>query len=266
MSLISMKELSKEQILKILDGVGKKSALHGKILACCFFEPSTRTRLSFEAAAKRLGMEVIGFSEPGNTSQTKGETLSDAIRVVSSYADLLVIRAKEEGAAKLAAEVASCPVINAGDGCNEHPTQALLDLYTIRQCQGSLDGLHIHICGDIENGRTAHSLALALKHFDCEVSFSEDGSQIREADILYVTRQQKERGSSGNYLRITKEDLVGVKPNLRILHPLPRVDEIATEVDKTPYAYYFEQAKNGVLVRQSILREVLEDASIACCH
>lgn len=258
MHLVSMKDLKRSDILRILDGVGQKGDLQGKIVANCFFEPSTRTRLSFEAAAKRLGAEVIGFSDVESTSQAKGETLSDAIRVVSSYADVLVLRSKEAGAAQRAVEVSSCPVINAGDGVNEHPTQALLDLYTIRECQGKIDGLHIMICGDIANGRTVHSLIEGLKHFDCKVSLSPDGCGLEKADILYVTRLQKERGSVANsYVRITKERLKNAKPNLRILHPLPRVDEIAEDVDDTPYAYYFQQAKNGMHVRASILREVL---------
>ena len=259
--LVSIKDLSKERILHILDGVGKKGSLEGKIIANCFFEPSTRTRLSFEAAAKRLGAQVIGFSEGGTTSQSKGETLSDAIRVVSSYTDLVVLRSPEEGAAAEAARVSSCPVVNAGDGSNEHPTQTLLDLYTIRECQGRLENLNIVICGDLEKGRTVHSLVEGLKHFDRKVTLiTKTPSQelLRAADILYVTRLQKERGAtSSNYVCITKEMLKDVKPNLRILHPLPRVDEIEKEVDDTPHAYYFEQAKNGVLVRASILQELL---------
>lgn len=256
--LISMKALDRRQIERILDGVGGQERLCDKMAATCFFEPSTRTRLSFEAAAKRLGMQVIGFSDLKTTSQAKGESLSDAIRVVSSYCDVLILRSQEEGAAEKAAAVASCPIINAGDGSNEHPTQALLDLYTIRECQGRLDELHVMICGDSEKGRTVHSLVEGLKHFNCKVTLSPDASGLEEADILYVTRLQKERGSSAsNYVKITKERFKNVKPNLRILHPLPRVDEIDPEVDETPYAYYFQQAKNGVAVRQSILREVL---------
>jgi len=260
--LLSMKDLSKGDILRILDGVGKKGSLEGKIIATCFFEPSTRTRLSFEAAAKRLNAHVIGFAEANTTSQTKGETLSDAIRVVSSYADALVLRSPEVGAAHKAAAISNCPVINAGDGSNEHPTQALQDLYTIRECQGRLENLNVIICGDLQYARTAHSLMEGLKHFQCNLFIAKDNCDLHAllpaADILYVTRLQKERGAQNNdYIRITKETLRAVKPTLRILHPLPRVNEIAEEVDQMPYAYYFEQAKNGVVVRESILREIL---------
>lgn len=268
--LISIDDLSREEIVRLLSKVGKSSSLKGKLIATCFFEPSTRTRLSFEAAAKRLGAEVIGFSDAKTTADAKGESLSDAIRVVSSYVDVVVIRHPRKGAAHEAACAASCPVINAGDGDGEHPTQTLLDLYTIWQCQGRLSDLNVVMCGDLLHGRTVHSLVKALAHFDAHISYvaphsleipGQEHSKLEDvlpsADILYMTRQQKERTEKeSEYIRITLENLKNVKPNLRILHPLPRVDEIAVEVDETPYAYYFEQAKNGVAVREVILEEL----------
>lgn len=268
--LISMKDWTRESIEGFLARVGERGSLEGKIIASCFFEPSTRTRLSFEAAALRLGASVIGFSDRLSTSETKGETLSDSIRVISSYADLIILRHPKRGSALEASQVSSCPIINAGDGDGEHPTQTLIDLYTILQCQCRLDNLNIVICGDVLHGRAVHSLILALNQFNAKLFFVaplhlrlpyqehhrlED--VIEEADILYMTRQQKERtDKSSDYLHINLKTIRKVKPNLRILHPLPRAGEIAEEIDETPYAYYFEQAKNGLIVRETILEEL----------
>ncbi|MFN0064957.1 MAG: aspartate carbamoyltransferase [Chlamydiales bacterium] len=292
-NLISMKQLTREDIFTILDCAMEckkqpnSNALKGKVLANCFFEPSTRTLLSFEVAAKRMGGEVIGFSDPKITSQQKGESLADAIRIVGQYADVVVIRHPLEGSAKQAAESTNKPVINAGDGANEHPTQTLLDLFSILECQGTLEGLHVIVCGDLLYGRTAHSLLLGLipfhprfyfvsppsltlpnyllnelKNASIPFSFHDTIDEVIDrADIVYATRVQKERFSHKieHSLQISLETLKKAKPTMRILHPLPRVDEIKTEVDATKHAYYFEQAENGVYVRQAILKLLLEE-------
>ncbi|MGC8849148.1 MAG: aspartate carbamoyltransferase [Candidatus Bathyarchaeia archaeon] len=263
--------------------------LEGRILANLFFEPSTRTRLSFESAMLRLGGEVVGFHEARGTSVEKGENLADTIRVVENYADLIVIRHPLEGAARLAAEFAEIPVINAGSGPGEHPTQALLDLYTIRREAGRIDGLEIGLVGDLKYGRTAHSLAYALSRYDVRLHFiSPELLRMREEvlrdirgkveveewrsldevigrlDVLYVTRIQKERfvdpaeyEKVKSSYRITLKDLENAKERLVIMHPLPRVDEIDYKVDDTPHAKYFRQVGYGVLVRMALISLIL---------
>lgn len=266
--------------------------LQHKVIASCFFEASTRTRLSFETAVHRLGGSVIGFADAGNTSLAKkGETLADSVRVITSYTDAFVIRHPQEGAARLSAEFSSIPVINAGDGSNQHPTQTLLDLFSIYETQGTLDGLKLAFVGDLKYGRTVHSLAQALSLFGARFYFiapealsmpdyiceelTEKGIEFSchesieevmpELDILYMTRVQKERFEESEYRHIaakfvlTADELKAAKPNMKILHPLPRVDEIHTDVDETPHAYYFQQAGNGVYARQALLALVLNE-------
>ena len=294
--IISMDDFSKDEILYILD-IAKKmnkkeypDLLKGKVMASLFFEPSTRTRLSFETAMKRLGGEVIGFTEPGMTSIRKGETLWDTIKVVEKYADVIVMRNPYEGSARFASEAANIPVINAGDGANQHPTQTLLDLYTIRKAKGKLENLKIGFLGDLKYGRTVHSLVGALTHFKTRFYFispealgipkyyldyiNDNGCEgvvtdkvedvIGELDILYVTRIQKERFPDpmeyvkyANLYRIDLEILKKARDDLKVMHPLPRVNEIAKDVDDTHYALYFEQAGNGIPVRKALLLLVL---------
>lgn len=295
-SLISIHDFTKEEILHILD-VAKEfeqnksqRILQDKVVATLFFEPSTRTRLSFETAANRLGARVIGFSDAGNTSVSKGETLKDTIKMVSNYVDIIVMRHPLEGSARYASEVASVPVINAGDGANQHPSQTLLDLYTIRQTQGRLDNININMVGDLKYGRTVHSLLQAMSHFSPKFTFTapeelkmpkeykdfldkkgipyterlELDKGISETDILYMTRVQQERFSDPmeyekvkNVYSLTASMLDGAKPNMKILHPLPRVTEISQDVDDTPHAYYFKQAENGMYVRMAIIAYLL---------
>ena len=297
--IISISDLSRDEIEEILSLAqkikeGKVShSLQGKILATLFFEASTRTRLSFEAAMHKLGGSVIGFSEPKKSSAEKGESLSDAIRVVAGYSDALVVRHPLEGAARLAADVSKVPVINAGDGSREHPTQTLLDLFSIRECQGKLDELKIACVGDLRHGRTAHSLAIASALFNIRLYFVSPKSltipphithqlKVRgvkysfhntldevlpKVDILYMIRTQKERfDDKQEYAKykkaycITPELLKNGKKNLRVLHPLPRVCEIDPKVDRTENAYYFEQAENGLYVRQAVLSLIMGGA------
>ena len=291
-SLISIQDFTKEEILHILDVAEEfeknksQTFLSDKVIACIFFEPSTRTRLSFETASNRLGARVIGFSDAANTSVRKGESLKDTIKMVSNYADLIVMRHPIEGSARYASEVASVPVINAGDGANQHPTQTLLDLYTIRQTQGRLDNIDINMVGDLKYGRTVHSLLQAMSHFSPTFTFTspeelmmpkeykdfldEKGIPYKETseltqhldttDILYMTRIQQERFTDPmeydkvkNVYSLNSSMLANVKPNMKILHPLPRLQEIAEDVDETPYAYYFKQAENGMYVRMAII-------------
>jgi len=295
--IVSIRSFTREEIDYILEVssameplVEKGSdMLRGKVLAELFFEPSTRTMLSFQTAMYKLGGNVIGFAEPGVSSVWKGETLADTVRVVESYSDVIVLRHPLEGAARFAAEYADVPVINAGSGAEEHPTQALLDLYTIAKSRGKIDGLNIVLMGDLRYGRTVHSLAYALSLYDVnlslvspsllkmrsevvedikdriEVSEHEDLMEVLpDADVLYVTRIQKERFPDlaeyekvrGSYI-INLDVLKEAKEDLIVLHPLPRVDEIAVEVDSTPFAKYFEQARNGVVVRMALLALVL---------
>lgn len=296
-SLISAKELKLSEVEMIFAAAAKFKQhkigqnLKDKLIANCFFEPSTRTRLSFATSALRLGGQVIGFTSDEEVSVKKGETLYDTMRVVSAYADLIVIRHAQEGAAALAKEAASCPVINAGDGANQHPTQALLDLFTIQECQQQINGLSIALVGDLKYGRTIHSFtelcslfdvrlylvspeSLALPESVCDsmkkrgirFSFHQTLEEvIPKVDVLYATRIQQERFGAAEYplvrnqFILTSNLLAKAKSNLKILHPLPRVNEIAKDVDATPYAYYFEQAANAVPVRQALLSLILNE-------
>lgn len=295
--LVSISHCSAEDIMRILDRATlfernpNRDFLQGRVVATLFFEPSTRTRLSFETAVCRLGGKVIGFSDASTSSSTKGETLKDTIKIVSNYADAIVMRHYLEGAAQYATEVSPVPIINAGDGSNQHPSQTLLDLYSIRQTQGSLEQKTIVMVGDLKYGRTIHSLIEGMQPFsprfifvapkelalpeeyrsycrEHNIPFEEvtefTSEVIAEADILYMTRVQRERFSDPeeyervkNVYILDRELLCLAKPNLKILHPLPRVQEIAQEVDDHPAAYYFRQALNGLYIRQSILSEVL---------
>jgi len=295
--IISIKDFSREEIdyvLKMagaLEPVAKTGSdmLNGKVLATLFFEPSTRTRLSFETAMHKLGGSVVGFAEPQVASIKKGENLADTVRVVENYADVLVLRHPLEGAARLAAEFAKVPVVNAGSGAEEHPTQALLDLYTILKEKGRIDGLNIALVGDLRYGRTVHSLAYGLSLYGVKlylvspellrmrrevldaikekidvVERREIEGVLPEVDVLYVTRIQKERFPDpaeyakvrGAY-QIDLATLKRAKENLIIMHPLPRVDEISPEVDATPYARYFQQVWNGVVTRMALLALIL---------
>ena len=276
-----------KQLVPVAEGKKKSKALDGKILATCFFEPSTRTRLSFESAMQRLGGTCIGFADPKSTSTYKGETLSDAVRMISAYSDIMVLRHPQEGAAVLASEISDVPVINGGDGAGQHPTQTLLDLFTINDECGKIKNLRVGLLGDLRYGRTVHSLAEALSRFDNELHFiSPDtlkmpdnvtselkgnwkehtrlDSVLKNLDVLYVTRIQRERfpdredyeNVAGAY-KIGLNTLRKTKSSLRILHPLPRVDEINPEVDDTKHAVYFKQAFNGVPVRMAILEALI---------
>lgn len=294
--IISLTDLRKEEIISILDYITvmkqeeHPDLLRGKILGSCFFEPSTRTRLSFETAMQRLGGSVVGFSDFQTTSSTKGESLHDTMKMMELYADVIAIRHPLEGSAQLAADAVQIPVINAGDGANQHPTQTLQDLFSILETQGTLEGLHIALVGDLKHGRTVHSLAEALIPFKPRFYFisppslempkdiceylRESGTKfsyhssideiIHKLDILYMTRIQMERfaiksdyDEVKNFAHLKAEHLANAKPNLKVLHPLPRVTEIASSVDGTPYAYYFQQAKNGLYTRQALLSLVL---------
>ncbi len=296
-SLVSINDYSKEDIIDILDlaeGFEKdprQKILSNHVIASLFFEPSTRTRLSFESAINQLGGRVIGFSDAGSSSVKKGESLRDTIQTVSLYSDLIVMRHPLEGSARFASEVSDTPIINAGDGANQHPTQCLLDLYSIRKTQGSLDNLNIAFVGDLKYGRTVHSLVIALTMFknvtfhlvspielklprsiknfilDAGLSYHQydDIAQIiDDVDILYMTRIQRERfADSVEYERVKNSYILdnamleNSKDNLRILHPLPRVNEISEDVDSNEKAYYFQQAENGVYVRQALLASIL---------
>ncbi|EOU2463936.1 aspartate carbamoyltransferase [Vibrio navarrensis] len=299
--IISIPELSRAELELIVKTAGQLKAepnpdlIKNKVVASCFFEPSTRTRLSFETAIQRIGGDVIGFDDGGNTSLAKkGETLADSVQVISNYVDAFVMRHPQEGAARLASEFSNgVPVINAGDGANQHPTQTLLDLFTISETQGRLDELNVAFVGDLKYGRTVHSLTQALAKFnnirfffvapdalampeyileeldEAGIAYSvhnDMDSVIPELDILYMTRVQKERFDASEYVHIksayilTAGMLENARDNLKVLHPLPRVDEITTDVDKTPYAYYFQQAGNGVYAREALLALVLNES------
>ncbi len=292
--LLSIRNLSREDIEGVLDYAEslrlrpQPDLLRGCLLGSCFFEPSTRTRLSFEAAIKRLGGDVIGFAGSETTSTRKGETLQDSMKIIGSYVDAIVIRHPLEGAARQAADATETPVINAGDGANQHPTQTLLDLFTIRASQGRLDGLHVACVGDLRYSRTIHSLIQALSSFGVRLYFvappnlelpfqlSEElkakgilfslhptlESVIPKIDVLYMTRLQQERTDNPNDIHVApyvlrKQMLRDAKQNLRILAPLPRRDELPIEIDASPHAFYFEQATNGLYVRQALLSLVL---------
>ena len=295
--IISISDLTTEQLELLLQTALKLKAdprddlLEGKLIGSCFFEPSTRTRLSFETAVQRLGGKVIGFADGANTSAKKGETLADTARIISSYTDAIIQRHPKDGAARVSAEFSKVPVINAGDGTNQHPSQTLLDLVTIYETQGHLNKLKIAMAGDLKYGRTVHSLCQALKRWDCEFAFVSPPSlampeyiteeleaagcryqilpdletAVEWADILYMTRVQRERFDEQEFAKIQGKFnlnaamLANARPNLRVLHPLPRVDEIHPDVDVTPHAYYFEQATNGVYARMAILSLVLNE-------
>ncbi len=296
-SLVSIDQCSREDILRILENAGKfeenpnRNILEGKVAATLFFEPSTRTRLSFETAVNRLGGRVIGFQDASTTSSSKGETLKDTILMVSNYADLIIMRHHLEGAAKYASEVTGIPIVNAGDGANQHPSQTLLDMYSILQTQGTLENLTITLVGDLKYGRTVHSLIVGMSHFNptfhfvapeelrmpdeqkhlCDklgIQYTEhkDFTEeiINQSDILYMTRVQRERFTDleeyekvKNVYILRRKMLENSRENLRILHPLPRVNEIAYDVDDSPQAYYIQQARNGLFTREAIICEVL---------
>ncbi|MBQ6063458.1 MAG: aspartate carbamoyltransferase [Prevotella sp.] len=294
---VTIANLSKERIMHLIDMAQEfekhpnRELLKGKVVATLFFEPSTRTRLSFETAANRLGARVIGFSDAKASSVSKGETLKDTILMVSNYADVIAMRHFIEGAAQYASEVAPIPIINAGDGAHEHPSQCLLDLFSIYKTQGTLENLNISLVGDLKYGRTVHSLITAMRHFNPTFHFiapkelampneyklycKEHGIKYQEhtvfndkviadADIIYMTRVQKERFSDlmeyervKNVYILRNEMLANVKDNMRILHPLPRVNEIDYDVDDNPHAYYIQQAQNGLYARQALFCYVL---------
>lgn len=295
-SLVSIEDYTKEEILEVLQSASEfeknpnQRLLEGKVVASLFFEPSTRTRLSFETAINRLGGRIVGFSDSSSSSVTKGETLKDTIKMVDNYCDLIVMRHPIEGAARYASEVAKAPVVNAGDGANQHPSQTMLDLYSIYKTQGTLENLNIFMVGDLKYGRTVHSLLQAMSHFHPTFHFiapkelqmpegyklhlkelnipyyehSELNEVINEADILYMTRVQRERFADPleyekvkNVYILKNAMLGGTRENMRILHPLPRVNEIDVDVDENPKAYYFEQARNGVFARQAIICKAL---------
>ena len=291
-NFVTIADLSREEIMHLIEMAQEfekhpnRELLKGKVVATLFFEPSTRTQLSFQTAANRLGARVIGFSDAKTSSTTKGETLKDTILMVSNYADVIAMRHYIEGAAQYASEVAPIPIVNAGDGAHEHPSQCLLDLYSIYKTQGTLDNLNIYLVGDLKYGRTVHSLVTAMRHFNptfhfvapkelampneyklyCKehnINFQEhtafNEKVIADADIIYMTRVQKERFSDlMEYERvknvyILKNDMLdNVKENMKILHPLPRVNEIAYDVDDNPHAYYIQQAQNGLYAREAI--------------
>lgn len=295
-SLVSIDDLTTSEIIQILDLAEEfeknpsQRRLEDKVVATLFFEPSTRTRLSFESAISRLGGKIIGFTDASSSSVSKGETLNDTIRTVSNYCDLIVMRHPIEGSARYASEIAGLPVINAGDGANQHPTQTLLDLYSIRKTQGTLDNLNIFMVGDLKYGRTVHSLLIAMSRWNTTFNFispeelgipkeykifleklglkyyehTDFTDIISRADIVYMTRVQRERFSDPmeyekvkNVYVLRNATLKNTKDNLKILHPLPRVNEIHQDVDANDKAYYFEQALNGVFARQAILCSLL---------
>jgi len=295
-SLVSIDDLTTDEISKILDLAAEfekkpvQTLLEKKVIATLFFEPSTRTRLSFESAISRLGGKIIGFTDASSSSVSKGETLNDTIRTVSNYSDLIVMRHPVEGSARYASEIAGIPVVNAGDGANQHPTQTLLDLYSIRKTQGTLDNLNIFMVGDLKYGRTVHSLMMAMSRWNATFNFispeelmmpkeyklyleelglkyyehSDFTDIISKADIIYMTRVQRERFSDPmeyekvkNVYVLRNSMLRNTKKNMRVLHPLPRVNEIHQDVDHNEKAYYFEQALNGVYTRQAILCSLL---------
>jgi aspartate carbamoyltransferase catalytic subunit len=295
-NLVSITDFSRQEYLRILELAAefekkpRQDILKGYVIATLFFEPSTRTRLSFETAINGLGGRVIGFSDSGATSASKGETLHDTIKMVSNYADLIVMRHPLEGSARLASEVSSVPIVNAGDGANQHPSQTLLDMYSIIKTQQTLEQLKLFMVGDLKYGRTVHSLLQAMSEFNTTFYFISpdelkmpaaykmyldkkgleyyEGNDLtrhlKEADIVYMTRVQQERFTDPiEYERVKnayilhRDMLEGCKENMKVLHPLPRVNEIHTSVDASPHAYYFQQARNGVFVRMAILSSIL---------
>lgn len=295
-SLVAINDLTNEEIIRVLDLAEEfeknpiQNILNKTVVASLFFEPSTRTRLSFESAVNRLGGKVIGFSEATNTSVSKGESLKDTILTVANYSDLIIMRHPVEGSARYASEISPVPIINAGDGANQHPTQTLLDLFSIRKTQGTLENLNIFLVGDLKYGRTVHSLLIAMSQFGASFTFvapkelqmpneykmfldnlglkyseqTDLNENLEKADIIYMTRVQKERFSDPleyekvkNVYVLRNKMLENTKPNMRVLHPLPRVNEIHTDVDPNPKAYYFPQALNGVYTRMAIMSLIL---------
>lgn len=295
-SLISINDYSKEEQLKILDIAEdfeknpRQKILENHVIATLFFEPSTRTRLSFESAISQLGGRFIGFTDSSSSSVSKGETLMDTIKTVANYSDLIVMRHPLDGSARWASEVSDVPIINAGDGANQHPTQCLLDMYSIRKTQGTLENIHIAFVGDLKYGRTVHSLVIALTQFNATFhlvspeelklpsvikkyikdanleyhQYTEIEDIMDKVDILYMTRIQRERFADPmeyervkNSYILKNEMLENSKTNMRVLHPLPRVNEIEEAVDQNPKAYYFQQALNGVYVREALLASIL---------
>lgn len=298
---VSITDFTKEEIFSVLQLAAEfeqnknQRLLHEKVVASVFFEPSTRTRLSFETAINRLGGRVIGFSDAQNTSVSKGETLKDSIMMIANYADLIIMRHPVEGSARYASEIARVPVINAGDGANQHPSQTMLDLYSIQKTQGTLDGLTIAMVGDLKYGRTVHSLIMAMSHFNTRFKFiapkelqipeeykrflaqkglpysehRELTENIQDADIIYMTRVQQERFTDPveyekvkNVYSLRNSMLNSTKDNVKILHPLPRVNEISTDVDSNPKAYYFTQAENGVYARMGIITYIMRQSGL----
>ena len=275
-NFVTIANLTREKILYMIEMAQEferhpnRELLKGKVVATLFFEPSTRTRLSFETAANRLGARVIGFADPKITSGTKGETLKDTILMVSNYADVIVMRHHIEGAAQYASEVAPVPIVNAGDGAHQHPSQCMLDLYSIYKTQGTLENLNIYLVGDLKYGRTVHSLIMAMRHFNPTFHFvapkelampNEYKIYCREHGISFQEHtafndlMEYERVKN---IYILRADMLGnAKPNMKILHPLPRVNEIAYDVDNDPHAYYIQQAGNGLYARQAIFCDVL---------
>jgi len=295
-SLISINDYSVEEQIEILDLAEefekdpRQKILENHVIATLFFEPSTRTRLSFESAISQLGGKIIGFTDAANSSVSKGETLMDTIKTVANYSDLIVMRHPLDGSARWASEVADVPIINAGDGANQHPTQWLLDMYSIRKTQGTLDNIHIAFVGDLKYGRTVHSLVIAMAQFNTTFhlvspeelklpsavkkyikdagldyhQYTDLNDVMDKVDVLYMTRIQKERFADPieyekvkNSYILKNDMLENSKDNMRVLHPLPRVNEIEEAVDKNPKAYYFQQALNGVYVREALLARTL---------
>lgn len=298
-NLISMQDLDRKMIDHILDAaanmestaVKRSREMESRIMATLFFEPSTRTRLSFESAMLRLGGSVLGFAEAGTSSAGgKGETLADTVRTVERYADVIVIRHPLDGSARVAAEFSSVPIVNAGSGSEEHPTQALLDLYSIKKLKGKIDGLSISLCGDLKYGRTVHSLGMGLSHYDVTIKLAAPQSlrmkpavidemkksgvnvlevdsveeALTDVDVVYMTRIQKERfpdvreyDKVRGRFSITQDELPLLSEDTIILHPLPRVDELSTVIDKTPHAKYFDQVYSGVVLRMAVLKMIL---------
>jgi len=296
-NFVDIKSFDKQQLLYLIEMAREferfpnRELLKSRVIATLFYEPSTRTRLSFETAANRLGARIIGFTDAKVSSASKGETLKDTILMVSNYADIIVMRHHIEGAAQYAAEVAPVPIVNAGDGAHQHPSQCLLDLYSIAQTQGTLENLDICLVGDLKYGRTVHSLLMAMRHFNPTFHFiapkelampeeykifcSQNGIRFEEhhdftpeiisqADILYMTRVQRERFSDlmeyeqvKNVYILRNDMLTDARENMKILHPLPRVNEIAYDVDENQHAYYIQQAKNGLFARQAIFAHCL---------
>lgn len=297
-NIISISDLAREELELVVDtaeylkSIPHDSLLRGNVIASCFFEPSTRTRLSFETAIQRLGGTVIGFTDAENTSARKGESLADTIKIISSYTDAIILRHAKEGAARLASEFSAVPIINGGDGANQHPTQTLLDLFSIKETQHTLENLTIAFVGDLKYGRTVHSLVQALSLFHCQFYFvspkilgmpdyiceelDEKGIRylstshlediIPKIDILYMTRIQRERLDESEFIEMRSQFILeptlfrNARHNLKIMHPLPRTEEITIDVDATPYAYYFQQARNGIYARQALLTLILNEA------